>query len=566
MAATKKKIGIVGGAIATTQPDNAPYRTIEVRAGGDFQAAIDAANPGETIALEAGASFQGEYYLRRKADDARPITITSSRLAELPAAGGRVTPEHAALMPKILARGKGAGALYTEPGAHHYTLTGLEILQSDPSVFVYDLVVLGRGDNEQATLESVPHHLKIDRCYIHAHADGELKRGIALNSADTEIVNSYISGFKAKGQDTQAIAGWNGPGRYLIENNYLEASGYAFITGGSTGGLTAAGQVIEDITFRRNTVSRPLAWRGVWSVKNLFELKNARRVVVDGNLFENNWADAQSGQAILLTPRPNDSGPGAVVEDVEFTNNIIRNVAGAFSIMGKDYLYAQDSQSVRLRRVRIANNLITGIAGDGSLGGYGAFLLIVDGTDQLTIENNTAIGGRSTVIGGSSPHTNFKFLNNIASHGQSGIAGDGTGSGIQTLERWYPGAVVTGNVLIGAGPPPHGPYYDPPKWYPAGQFFPPTNADAGFIDEAKSDFRLKQTSPYKSAGYDAAKLTAAQAGEVIALPPPPPPPLIQVAWPSGEARQDAVAAAQARRGYYFKRHLRGATAEFEKVR
>ncbi len=39
-----------------------------------------------------------------------------------------------------------------------------------------------------------------------------------------------------------------------------------------------------------------------WVVKNLLELKNARNVVIDGNLFEHNWADDQNGFAILFTP------------------------------------------------------------------------------------------------------------------------------------------------------------------------------------------------------------------------------------------------------------------------
>ena len=40
-----------------------------------------------------------------------------------------------------------------------------------------------------------------------------------------------------------------------------------------------------------------------WLVKNLFELKNARNVLVERNVFENNWANGQAGYAILFTPR-----------------------------------------------------------------------------------------------------------------------------------------------------------------------------------------------------------------------------------------------------------------------
>ena len=40
--------------------------------------------------------------------------------------------------------------------------------------------------------------------------------GIALNSAHTSIRNSYIGGIRLAGQETQGIAGWNGPGPFTI--------------------------------------------------------------------------------------------------------------------------------------------------------------------------------------------------------------------------------------------------------------------------------------------------------------------------------------------------------------
>jgi hypothetical protein len=57
----------------------------------------------------------------------------------------------------------------------------------------------------------------------------------------------------------------------------------------------------------------------VWTVKNIFELKNARQVRVEHNILENHWKQAQPGWAIVFTPR--NSGGGCswcVVEDVTF--------------------------------------------------------------------------------------------------------------------------------------------------------------------------------------------------------------------------------------------------------
>ena len=52
---------------------------------------------------------------------------------------------------------------------------------------------------------------------------------------------------------------------------------------------------------RRERSRRPPA--PLWSVKNIFELKNARNVVVENNIFENHWKESQPGFAIVLTPR-----------------------------------------------------------------------------------------------------------------------------------------------------------------------------------------------------------------------------------------------------------------------
>src|SRR5919206_261134 len=141
------------------------------------------------------------------------------------------------------------------------------------------------------------------------------------------VVDSYISDFKEVGADSQAIGGWNGPGPLKIANNYLEAAGENIMFGGADPKI--ADLVPSDIEIVRNDLAKPLRWRkgdpsfeGVeWTVKNLFELKNARRVLVNGNLLEYNWPQAQNGFSILFTPR-NQKGdsPWSTVEDVLFTN------------------------------------------------------------------------------------------------------------------------------------------------------------------------------------------------------------------------------------------------------
>ncbi|HEX8687808.1 MAG TPA: hypothetical protein VF654_14970, partial [Pyrinomonadaceae bacterium] len=363
LAAALLATGLLGLAVARRRAtpaagSAAAPRVIRVKAGDDLRRALDQARPGDTLVLEAGATFVGPFTLSPKTGDGW-VTVQSSALDSLPGEGQRVSPSDAPGMPKVVSPGRGEPAVRTAPGAHHFRFVGIEFTTEDPDALVYDLVRLGGDDAAQDTTEEVPHHLVLDRCYVHAHPSQSLKRGVALNSGEAAILNSYVAGFKVKGQEAQAVMGWNGPGPFRIVNNYLEGAGENLMFGG--GLPTLVGVIPSDIEIRRNHFAKPPGWRGVWSVKNLLELKNARRVVIDGNLFEYNWTDAQQGYAILLTPRTSGAAT-AVVEDVSFTNNVVRHVAAVFHVAGQDDLSA-DPKAHRLRRIRIANNLFEDVDG-----------------------------------------------------------------------------------------------------------------------------------------------------------------------------------------------------------
>ncbi|HEX5705699.1 MAG TPA: hypothetical protein VFX96_00270, partial [Pyrinomonadaceae bacterium] len=495
--------------------------TMSVPAGADLQAAINAALPGDTLVLDAGATYVGNFVLPNKAGTGY-ITIQSSALTNLPATS-RVTPSQSSHMPKLLSPGRGEPALRTEVGAHHYRLVGLEIGRTSPDALVYDLVALGDGSEQQDTLEEVPHHIVIDRCYIHGDT-GDLKRGVQLNSAHTEIKNSYIAELHARGQEAQAVGGWNGPGPFLIENNYLEGAGENVMFGGARANGPAL--VPADITIRRNHLRKPADWRGRWTVKNILELKNARRVRIDGNLMEGNWQDAQQGYAVLFTPRPVDSGEWAAVEDVEFTNNVVRSSAAGLHVSGQDDRYEPAPRENRLKRVRIANNVFADISYE-RWGGDGCFLKIVAGTESVTVEHNTILhNGNITKMGGD-PHTNFVFRNNIARHNEYGVFGDGVGYGSNTLAAYSPGGVFARNAIAREVNAP----WNTELVYPAETFFPASMQEVGFVDAASGNYRLASGSPYRNAGTDGrdlgcdmAALEAAQGGTPAPTPTPTPTP------------------------------------------
>ncbi|HVG53305.1 MAG TPA: glycosyltransferase family 2 protein [Vicinamibacterales bacterium] len=422
-------------------PDAAHGRVVHVKPGDSLQAALDAANPGDRITLDPGATYTGPFRLPRKDGDQ---WIVISTAGQLPPRGQRVQPSHAAQMPHLVAEGD--VVIQAMPGAHHYRLVGLEVSPTD-GTFVNTLIQL--GDRER-TLNDQPHHIVIERSYLHGDKKRGSRRGVALNSRQTAVVDSAFADFKEAGADSQALSGWNGAGPFRIENNSLEAAGENVMFGGAD--PTVPQLVPADIEVLRNHMSKPLRWKvgdasyegTEWSVKNLFELKNARRVLIEGNVFERNWTHAQNGFAILFTVRNQDGGaPWSIVEDVTFVNNIVRHVGGGVNVLGRD----DNHPSEQTRRLEIRNNVFLDV---GGAWGSGRLFQLLDGTNNVTIAQNTGLQTGSILFGGDhAPHTAFVFQNNIAPHNEHGIIGSSTEPGNQTLARYFPRAVVNGNVIVG---------------------------------------------------------------------------------------------------------------------
>jgi hypothetical protein len=346
--------------------------TITVPAGGDLQSAINNALSGDTILLAPGATYRGTFVLPVKSGSAY-ITIRSGAADSLlPGNGVRVAPQDAGNLPKVQGGAFGAPAFTTAAGAHHYRLLFLEVVDSySPG----NIIELGDGGPNQTSLAMVPHDLIVDRCYIHGDATAGQKRGIALNSASTTIVNSYISDIKSSESDAQAILIWNGPGPFTIVNNYLEASGENFMIGGADPSIP--GLVPADITFRLNHVAKQPGWRGQsWTIKDLIEFKTGQRIVIDSNVLEYSWAAAQQGFAFMITPVNQDGGaPWTVIQHVQVTNNIIRHVASGVEIEGLG-----TGTSIVTNDIVFRNNLFLDIS-TANWGGSGRLLMSLGGAN-----------------------------------------------------------------------------------------------------------------------------------------------------------------------------------------
>ena len=577
-----------------------------------LQAAIDAAQPGDTIMLRAGQTFVGNVWLRNKnTSSTQFITIRSDAAdSNFPAAGVRLIPEGKpgwntrrsalARLVGVGGTGKSTPIFRTAAGAHHYRIQFVEI-DGIANVGYETLVAFGASVG-QTSLSQVPHHIVIDRAWLHGHATKKMKRGIYLNSAHTDVLNCYFNDF-ASVADSQAISGTNGPGPFRIINNHLEAAAENLYFGGDDPKI--ANLVPSDITVRGNYFTKDLGWRNPvlatpsrptaassstagslaagthyfkvaavmatggafvysagsaevsisvsagrsvilswpsvagadkyriyrgtssngqtrylettgtqtsftytganestgtprtvgtkWTVKNLVELKNAQRVTFDGNLFEHNWAAGQFGFAILFSVR-NQSGtaPWSVVQDVTFINNIVRKVAGGFSILGRDYTHP----SQQIRRVTIRNNVFQT---DADLGNTGRFVSITEGPADVKFDHNT-IDNDGTLVEVMGPDVlGFVFTNNIARHNTYGIKGQATATGNATLSAYFPGAVVRGNVLAGGSA----------SAYPTGNYFPPASEFLSqFVGAATGNWALASTSTYNNRATDGTDIGA----------------------------------------------------------
>ncbi|RPI72553.1 MAG: hypothetical protein EHM38_01740, partial [Geobacteraceae bacterium] len=137
--------------------------TITVNSGDDLQTALNNAQLGDTIVLQAGATFTGPCTLPNKTSGSGWIYIRSGNYFSLPAPGTRVAASDGSNMPKIVATSGGVYAITTVANSHHYRFVGIEF-KPVPGNFVYNLINIGNNETSTALL---PNNIVFDRCYIH---------------------------------------------------------------------------------------------------------------------------------------------------------------------------------------------------------------------------------------------------------------------------------------------------------------------------------------------------------------------------------------------------------------
>jgi hypothetical protein len=536
-----------------------PGAVTQISAHSKPQTALDNASCGDTLVLQAGQTYPGFTLPAKNCDANHYITIRSSALAAgLPPEGVRATPCNAgvASLPgrpdlscastsNVMARVAGlpqvSHIINTDPGANYYRLVGLEVADTGANGSAggyYDLIMLTSAD-----------HIIVDRCWIHGSPTGEDVKGVAFSgSSYVAVVDSYISDIHSKlsglGADSSAIGSVTGTGPVKIVDNFLEAAGENVLWGG--GASTAN---VTDVEMRRNHMFKPFTWWAsspsyfgtAFEVKNLFESKTGIRQLVEGNIFENNWAQAQKGTAVLFGPKNQFGGcPECTVHDIIFRYNIVRHSVNAIGIssgyattcpgesgngMGKCHYL-----SGGIYGLSIHDNLLDDInestysPGDCCSDGF----LFAITTDQpsnwphdIRIEHNTGfpVGwgvGYVVIRGKPEVIANFSFDNNLMTSGNDGfnemlpgnlLPGCGTtnASGMNGTLNGCMGNTWTasGNVFANSSIAKSSKFPGAPL--PTGNFEEPSPDAVGFVNFNNGnggDYHLLPTSSQRNASTD----------------------------------------------------------------
>jgi hypothetical protein len=519
-------------------------KTWTVRSGESIEKTLSDASCGDIIQLQAGATFSGKVVFPSKnCDDSHWIIVrTSATDAALPAEGTRLTPCYAGVsaLPgrpnfvcptatNVLARleftGKGgSGPIQFSSGANHYRLVGLEVARSSSPGTIRNLVEF----NGPAA------HIVFDRMWIHGTAQDETIRGIMLGPTKyIAVVDSSFTDFHCIARsgacaDSQAIAGGLGDnpmGPYKIENNFLEAAGENILFGGGSAAMAPS-----DIEVRRNHMFKPLIWMkgqagyvgaadgNAFIVKNIFELKSAQRVLLEGNILENAWGGfSQVGFGILLTPKNQSGGNGSnlcancQVTDVTVRYDSISHVGAGLAIangLSDNGGAALDGQRYSIHDITIDDMDGAKYGGPSELAqistGPGAAVL-----QNVKIDHITAFpANRLFIIGGSvatsSRMKNFIFTNSIVNAGTYPVWSTGGGpancafhnSPVITFDACFSNYTFASNAIINSPPT--------AKW-PAKNFLPGSAASVRFVnykDGNGGDYHLQSSSPYKGRGTD----------------------------------------------------------------
>jgi hypothetical protein len=219
-----------------------------------------------------------------------------------------------------------------------YRLIGLEITH-EPHVYQTGW---NQQNHQQGGLVQLVHFglgsrdIILDRCDIHGHDyPSRVTYGIISYADRFALINSRVDGISrwlmrpaAGGANLESFAAYIRAGAVgRIENNYLRSLGITLFfsdTGNSYSSpwtsSTLATDPPSDWVIRRNFFDHPDSFRRGspasdgrdYFNRHHLEWKRGVRMLVEGNIFDRNWADVVHGASLLITPTSGSNGTTAI--------------------------------------------------------------------------------------------------------------------------------------------------------------------------------------------------------------------------------------------------------------
>jgi hypothetical protein len=540
-------------------------QVINVAAGGDLQGALNQAQCGDTVAIAVNGKFTGNFVLPAlSCDSGHWITMrTAAPDTSLPLEGTRLTPCYAGVtslagrpalncakaqrvIPQILSPNE-MPAIKVAGGGNHYRLVGLEITRTIGTGYAGALL--------EAAVGKPADHIIVDRSWLHGSAQDDTATAVHFGGMRyAAVIDSYLSDIHCTSltgscSDAHAVVGGVGSlpeGPFKVVGNYVEASGENIMFGGG-----AATTTPTDIEIRRNHMYKPMTWKpgqagfvggkggNPFIVKNLTELKNAQRVLFEGNIFENTWGGfTQHGAVILLTAKNQMYGTKAVCPLCQVTDVTIRYSTMSHSGMGISIAAAltgiptPTNQAKAEARYSIHDITLDDINATEFVGGGTLFQIYTNwkqnGLNSVTINHVTGFTDvQGHLFSLTDPVANpkipgFVFTNNVVLVGRYPVWSGGGGNA-NCAKTTSPNANLNGcfanytfatNAILGS------PSADPPSTWPANNLFGASPATALFVNYNNADggnYQLLSASPYKNAGTDGKDLGADMNAVVSAI-------------------------------------------------
>lgn len=474
-----------------------PARSYLIPASQSLQTALDTAKAGDEIRLNQGTVYSGNLVW------SRCVAVSLTTNAAVAPEGVRVDSTVARPFARLVSPNI-SPALLAKAGSCGLTVSRVQISATPQSATVnynYALVRIGEGES---VVELQPADIVLDRVYVHGSDSTYTQNAVVFNGRRLTLRDSWVDHVRWKGVESHCVSGYAGQGPIRLTNNHFDCAGIGVLFGGARRAI--AGVAPSDIEVRRNHFVKDSAFSTGYVAKNLFEVKDARRVLFEGNVLAGSWVEAQDGMAINLQSLTDEADTTVQTLDVTVRYNRVSDAAECFAVSARGY----NNVAAPMTRVEISHNLCQRIGRSGMNRG---FLLTADLHD-LRVDHNTVIRNdlpatKQATITDGGPAVNVTFTNNVVGNGQ--LYGctfrSGGATGFDAWAAFSTTVTVAGNVC----------WNNAGKKTPAGDFFPADQASVGFAP----DWSLTAASPYKNKGtdgkdpgVDVAELTKRTAGVV----------------------------------------------------